>query len=253
MHTRLHLLALSLSLWACSDDANNKHDAAIDAPPDTKAIDAGACTPASAAANGQLFFTGEYVDWLSDDATFCGIFQAKWTNETSGVATVSQAPNGRIQLCFADAQTTQLDITPPTAPSECTVPQSTYTIPGIAIVTHAMVITGDVFSARSFTTAEVATFFTAQGLGTYDATKAQVFVHEEGTSPRAVAITATHAATQAFDGQTWAAGTTGVDVYFPNVDVTTATTDVSVTGGAIGTATIPLVANTFTYLTVVAN
>jgi hypothetical protein len=253
---RLLLFALAPSICgACSDDANNKHDAAvIDASPDSKPIDAGICTPQSATASGQLFFIGEYVDWTSDDAIFCGILGAKWQVHGDPTRVDSPTPpNGRVTLCLADAPTTQIDITPPVNDSECTNPQSPYTIPGVAIVTKDALITGDLFSARSITTAELATFFTAQALGTIDPTKAQVFVHEEGTAPRAVAITATHAAAQAFDGATWAAGTTGKYVYFPNVDVTTATTDISVTGGAIGTTTVPLTAGTFTYLTVVSN
>jgi len=83
----------------------------------------------------------------------------------------------------------------------------------------------------------------------YDNTKAQVFVHVEGTLG-AVTIAAAHDATQAWSGTAWAAGSTGINVLFPNVDPTAGTTTVSATG-ATGGGTIPLAANSFTYVTVV--
>jgi hypothetical protein len=241
-------------LAGCANDVATSHDArAIDAPPDTT-LDAGQCNAASAAASGQLFLAGEYVDWTSV-APFCGILHATWQVHGDLTRVDITPPNGRVQLCLTDAPTTQIDITPPpgSESSQCTVPMSPYTIPGTMIATKAAIETGDLFSTRAITTAELPTFFTAQGLGTFDPTKAHVFIHEEGTTPRSVSITPAHGTAQAFDGTTWAAGTTGVNVYFPNVDVTVATTDVTVTGGAIGTTTIPLVAGTFTYLTVIAN
>ena len=52
----------------------------------------------------------------------------------------------------------------------------------------------------------------------YSATQAQLVVHVGGTA-RQVSLSANHAATQRVDGTAWAAGDTGSDVFFPNVDV----------------------------------
>ncbi len=232
-------------LAACGDSGVTHYDAAIDTPTDS---DAGMC-------GADQLFVGEYVDWLSDvGGTFCGVNGAVWTVHGDSTLTKTSAPNGRVELCIPTAATTQFDITPPPSTTgQCSVPTPDYMLPGLAIVTNAAVTTGDLFSSRAISMAEIPTFFTAQGLPAFDGTKAQLFIHEDGTSPGAVAITATHATTQAFDGSTWAAGSAGVNVYFPNVDLGAGTTDVTVTGGAIGTTAIPLVAGTFTYLTVVAN
>ncbi len=196
-----------------------------------------------------LRFTGEYVDW-DDDASFCGILEALFQVQGDG-AMDTTAPNGRFDLCVPSGNaTTLLDITPPTAMSQCTTPPAGYTVPGIAVANKAVILAGGLFRGSNFTTVRQQSFFQDAGL-TFDPAKAQVFVHVEGT-PRAVAITAGHAATQAVT-TTWAAGDTGKSVFFPNVDVGGGTTMLSVTGGAIGTGSIPLVAGTITNVTVIAN
>ena len=85
----------------------------------------------------------------------------------------------------------------------------------------------------------------------FDMAKAHVMVHVDGQK-RAVAILATHATAQAFSGTTWAAGETGSDVLFPNVDVASGSTMLTVVGGAIGTGSIPLQAGKLTMVTVLA-
>jgi hypothetical protein len=94
-------------------------------------------------------------------------------------------------------------------------------------------------------------FFQAAGLQ-FDATKAQVFVHVNGT-PHAVSLAATHDTAQAIVATTWAAGDTGKNVFFPNVDVGGGTTTLSVAGGAIGTGSIPLIAGTITNVSVLVH
>jgi hypothetical protein len=217
-------ILLALAIAGCGDDGGNKIDAAI--------------------SDGQpLTFTGEYVDWFSTDSAFCGIFQATFTVHGDSSRTNMTNPNGRFTLSLAPAQTTQIDITPPTAQSECSQPPSTYNVPGIIIADASVIASGQMFSARAFTVAQAAS------VG-FDSTKAQVFVHVDGT-PRAVSITGTHQPAEAFDGTTWAAGDTGANVYFPNVDPAPGMTTVSTTGSSIGTGTVPLAAGTITYLTIV--
>jgi len=218
-------LLLALAVAACGDDGGKTIDAAL--------------------SDGQpLMFTGEYVDWFSTDTGFfCGIFQATFTVHGDSTRTNQTNPNGRFMLSLAPAQTTQIDITPPTAQSECSQPKSTYNVPGIMIADASVIASGQMISARSFTVDA------ATGVG-YDSSKAQVLVHVDGT-PRAVSITGAHQPAQAFDGTTWAAGDTGVNVYFPNLDPAGGTTTISTTGTALGTGTVPVAAGTFTYVTLV--
>ena len=222
MKPRFGLLALALA--ACSGGG--------------KTIDA-------AITDGQpLTFTGEYVDWYSTNtAFFCGIFQATFAVHGDATRTNMTNPNGRFTLELAPAQTTRIDITPPTGQSECSQPKSTYNVPGIMIADASVIASGQMISARSFTVDAATT------VG-YDNTKAQVLVHVDGTA-RAVSITGTHQPTQAFDGTMWAAGDTGVNVYFPNLDPGAGTTTISTTGTALGTGTVPIAAGTFTYVTLV--
>jgi hypothetical protein len=200
-----------------------------------------------------ITFTGEVVDWDSTDASFCGVLGYTLTvhGDPSRTKMVT-APNGRFILPIAGgAPTTRVDLTPPTTPSGCLTGSPTYAIPGILIANATEISMNTTFSARMLSMPRVTSFYSSFG-GSFDSTKAQVFVHVEGT-PRAVSITGNTAAAQAFSGTAWAAGSTGVDVFFPNVDASGGTTTVSLTGNAVGTGSVPIVAGTFTYVTVIAN
>jgi hypothetical protein len=236
MLSRLAVVVLVCS--ACGDDGGKAGDAAIVFPD----IDNGSC-------GDQLRFTGEYVDW-DNDASFCGIAEALF--EVPGGAMDTTAPNGRFDLCIPRAPaTTLVDITPPTASSQCTVPPAGYAVPSIAVASPAVILAGNLFHGSNFTTVRQQSFFMDAGL-TFDPTKAQVFVHVDGTA-RAVSIDAAHGTAQAIVATTWAAGDTGKDVFFPNVDVGGGTTMLTVAGGAIGTGAIPLVAGKMTNVNVIAN
>ena len=191
-------------------------------------------------------FMAEYVDWdSSETGSFCGILDSTWTSHDDATATVMTKPNGRVTLSLPPTARMQIDITPPTAGSECTTPSGQiYNIPGIAIVDRAVNDAGGEFSTRAFSTTRATAFG-------YNAAKAQVFVHVDGT-PRSVTLTGSHDATQAFDGSTWAAGDTGVNVFFPNVDPSASTATVGMSGASLGTGDVPLVAGTFTYLSIIA-
>lgn len=224
-------------LCACCGGNHNAADAAID----MSLIDS--------RCGANEFFTGEIVDWDSDTPGigFCGVFNAK-VAVASNINTTN--PNGRFELCLASAPTTQVTLTPPAGGSQCLAGMPTYSIPGVLVATKAVIDSGGLFSARMISTPRVTTFY--QGAGTtYDATKAQLFVHVDGT-PRAVSISAASDAAQAWNGTAWAAGATGSNVFFPNV-APAGTTTVSVAGGAIGTGEVPLAAGTISYVTVIAN
>ena len=209
----------------------------MDAAPVPVDIDNGSC-------GEQIRFTGEYVDW-DNDATFCGINDA--LIEVVGGSMDGTAPNGRFDLCIPDAPTTRVDITQPTATSQCTVPPSTYTIPTILVANKAVIQSGAFYSGRSFTTMRQTSFFTMVGAA-FDPTKAQVVVHVDGI-PRTVALAAAHGTAQAIMATAWAPGAAGHEVFFPNVDVGSGTTTLTMDGFVLGTGAIPLVAGTITNVT----
>jgi hypothetical protein len=229
----LYLLALCAACHGCGGGEGN-----VDATPVID-FDNGTC-------GSDLRFTGEIIDWDAD-ASFCGVFDARVVVRDGG-PTANTAPNGRYDVCVSrDAQVTLADVTPPAAMSECSNPKSTYPLPMLLVGSRAAIQAGGFNSARLFTVARQAT------LGvTLDPAKAHVMVHVEGQQ-RAVAVAAAHDAAQANAASTWAPGDTGHDVFFPNVDPAGGSTLLSVTGGAIGTGTIPLAAGTITEISVLAN
>lgn len=227
-------LALTvIALAACGDDAAT--DASV------IDIDNGSC-------GDQLRFTGEYVDWDNDRA-FCGIGEAVVEVDGGGQMD-STAPNGRFDLCIPRMPTVKLSVTQPTAMSQCSSPLSTYSVPTILLANRDVILAGGFFSGRAFTVARQTPFYEAAGL-TFDATKAQVFVHVNGM-PKPLALAAAHAPAQAIATTMWAAGDTGHDVFFPNVDVGSGTTSLSVASGSVtGGGSIPLVAGTITNVSVI--
>jgi hypothetical protein len=229
--TRLTVAAILTAIVGCSDDVQQHQDAAV--------IGDGVC-------GTDLEFTGEFVDWTSNDSNaFCGIYKATWQVHGDSSRTDQSNPNGRFDLCLKPADQTQVDITVPTGPSECV--QGAYTKQGIAIANRAVIAAGALMSARSITDVEL-----QQMSLNLDTSKGYVFVHVVGAQ-RAVSLSSTHDAPLTFDGNSWVAGDTGANVFFVNTDPGTGSTTLQVDGGAIGTGSIPVVANTFTYVTVAAN
>lgn len=201
----------------------------------------------NASCGDTLHFTGEYVDWDTDVA-FCGIADATVDVEGDG-ATDTTAPNGRFDLCIPrTSPMTKLIVTQPSGNSQCSNPISGYTVPTILFANRDVILAGGFFSGRAFTTARQATFFASAGIS-FDSNKAQVFVHVNGT-PHAVSLTAAHAPPQTIVATTWGAGDTGKEVFFPNVDVGSGTTTLTVAGGAIGAGNIPLIAGTITNVSI---
>jgi hypothetical protein len=206
--------------------------------------DAGPCGTAD-------FFTGEIVDWDSTDSVFCGVGGAE-LQAPSGSSNATN-PNGRFQLCLPDAEQTVVTVTPPAVASQCMPEVGAYQLPGLAIARHDVIAASPLISMRMIGMNRVMPFFSQFGL-TLDPAKAIVFVHVQGT-PSSISTGATHDPPVAFDGSAWGSGDTGVDVVFPNVTVgnpattSVAFTDASGTGGG----TFPVTANTFTYVTLVAN
>jgi hypothetical protein len=218
------LAALLAFLCACGGDDAAPHDAI------TPDIDNGAC-------GTQLRFTGEYIDWDSGTA-FCGILGAQFQVQGDSVKK-STAPNGRFDLCVPNQAEVLVDVTPPAMLSEC-AQQGAYVLPAIAVANKAVIEAGGFWSGRAFGMARQSV----------DAAKAQVFVHVNG-APRELSLAAAHGAAQAMVNGAWAPGSTGPDVFFPDVDPSGGSTTLSVSGNAIGTGAIPLVAGKMTTLSIV--
>jgi hypothetical protein len=197
-----------VALAACGDDGGTPTDAAIDA-----AVDAPTDTPGGCGADA--FFTGEVIDWDATATKFCGVFNARLTVRGAPTRTDLTSPNGRFELCLAREAQTVIDVVFPTTQSECTTPRDTYPVPAVLVVPQGTFEAEGMFSGRAMTAMRQAAMFTQVGAA-YDAGQAQLVVHVLGEAT-AVAISSSHAATQAFDGTAWAAGTTGKDVFFPNV------------------------------------
>ena len=248
--------ALFLLLAACGTVKENP-DAAVNG--DGVVIDG----PPSACANGGKSFTGEHLDWDSsgEDASFCGVFQAKWTvhGSTDAKETATTAPNGRAVIaCLPTDALVRVDVTVPTAASQCAtrVMGQAYGIDGIAMVSNAVLAalpsTAN-FRARSISSTRVPQFYMQIG-PTYDPTKGGLLVHVVGPA-QLVTISASHDTAEFYDGSLWQAqGTTAgavvQEVYFPNVPVGTATISSSLSG-TVGVDSVPIEANKITYATIV--
>ena len=222
----IRIVLVSMLLAACGDDGG-KH---VDAPA------------------GKLELQGEIVDWDETDALFCGVFGAKLTAHSDTTLTDSTNPNGRIDMMVPGDASVQIDVVPPTAMSECASGIGLYTLPGIIMTGAAVINSGQTVSYRMIGMARIQPFFTGLGV-TYDAAKAIVFVHVAGTQ-KPVTSSGAHDTALAWNGTAWVAGSTGIDVVFPNTAVGSTMVDA---GGALGAGTIPTVAGTITYVTLVAN
>jgi hypothetical protein len=224
----------ALALGACGNGDNQP-----DAPPDTPPGPCGA----------EMFFTGELVDWDSTDANFCGVFNSRLTRRGAQSPSDMTAPNGRFELCVPREAQLLVDVMHSTTASGCVGVTGSYPVRAVLVAQQAVVDRGAAFSARAMTELRQTGMFTQVGEA-YNAARAQLVVHVVGT-PRAVSISSTHATAQRYDGAAWAAGDTGREVFFPNVDP--GPTQITVAGGAVGTGMVTLEADAFTYVTVATN
>lgn len=196
-----------------------------------------------------LFGNGEIIDWDTTDASFCGVLNARVALRGTQSPSDTTDPNGRFELCVARQAQALLDVTHSPAASGCVGVTGSYPVRGVLVARQEVIDRSATFSARAMTQARQDAMFTQIGQA-YDAARAQLVVHVVG-APRAVTLSASHAAVQRFDGTTWAAGNTGAEVFFPNVAPGSA--EVTVAGGAVGTGTVMLEAGAYTYLTVITN
>jgi hypothetical protein len=225
------LLVVALTLGACGGCGPGGGSPDVFVPVD---IDNGSC-------GNLLHFTGEYVDW-DNDTHFCGVMGAVFAE---GGAMDTTAPNGRFDFCITGASPgSKVTIAPPTGNSQCTVPPSNYTLPAIMWADRLVILSGGFYSGRAFTTMRQTTIFQDVGQA-FDPAKAQVFVHVNGT-PRAISLAAAHGPPQAIAQKAWAAGDTGHDVFFPNVDPAGGMTSISASGTVVGTSPFPIAAGTIT-------
>lgn len=229
-----------LGLAACGGGSNGTpHDAAPDTPTGPCGADAS--------------FTGEMIDWDSTTANFCGVAGAVWTVRGDASRTETTPPNGRLAMCLAHQTQTVIDITPPTGGSQCpglsSDPTNTYPMAAVAIVPSAVLVPNASFSVRAMVRGRLASMETQIG-APLAPSDGQLYVHVVGM-PHAVSISAAHAAAQRFDGAQWAAGNTGSDVFFPNIDLSGGVVGVTIAGNAVGNGNFLLEPGKLTYLTLI--
>lgn len=226
-----HLIFGVLVLAACGDNLQ----LAVDARPiDSVPADA---DPDGPCATGR-YVTGELLDLDSTSAALAGINAATFT-QRGGTATDMTSPNGRFEMCAASTTNYLFDVDAP----------ATH-VDAIAYF-EVEALTARMISFRTWTPARAVTFYTSLGL-TYDPTKAHVLVflagdHSQLTlsgGSRGTVIAGNDEATAGT--VTWAAGSTGRYVLFPNVDPTAG--EVMVMGDLSGPHTVPVAAAKITFV-----
>jgi hypothetical protein len=232
------VVAVAVGLGACGGGGETSRDASPDTPIDTGMCGAG------------RFFTGEIVDWDSTEAKFCGVFNASLTVRGQSAPADTSNPNGRFELCVPQQALAAVDVLHGTNQSQCTTPRDVYPVRAVLVAEQAVIDAGGRFSARTMTQHRQDEMFGLIGTA-YSAAKAQLVVHIDGPQRQVTISTAVHDTTQKFDGAAWAAGDTGADVFFPNVDP--GTTQITVAGASVGATTLTLEAGAYTYLAVRAN
>jgi hypothetical protein len=213
--------------------------ASPDANPDARppdAGDAGRCP-------GSLFFTGAYVDWDSSNANFHGIafaeFQVEGTTDPQNMDQTS--PNGRAELCIPTTGRSNVKITSMTGDDH---------IPAHFTADPAVFADGSIFDVRGITAARAASFFTAEGIGAYDAGKGLLQVEQLGT-PATITFSGgtAGAVLSSPDGLTWTVGTANQKyVLFANVAINGTP---HVAGAMTGNGDVPMLAGEMTITTVV--
>lgn len=229
-----------MAATACGGSDGKSADAAVDVAP-------GVC-----GADAEVI--GAVVDWDSTDASFCGVNGA--TLHVSGGTAQSSAtpPNGRITMCIPHAAEPRVDVTLPTDGSQCpslfNQPNNTYTFPASLLMTDAVLTAGGSYDVRLMTVGRVMTMFAG---GAPVAGRGHLLVHVNGKAREVAISTANHDAAQRFDGTSWAAGTTGADVFFPNIDLATNPIGVTMTGGATGTGFFSLQPDQLTIVSLISS
>lgn len=208
--------ALALALAGCPSSSGT---------PDSQFDDNGRCP-------GELFLTGEYVDWDSTDANFHGVAFATFALDASHMDQTS--PNGRVEMCIPKSGRSLVAVTSMSGDDH---------LAGHFIADPAVFGGGAFFSLRGITPARAASFFTAQG-ATYDAGKADLLVNEVGT-PVTLSLGGANAAAvwSSPDGVTWATGASGKYVLFANVTVTGSPT---LSGPSTGAGAVPMLPGEWT-------
>jgi len=232
-------LAVALALAGCSGPSGSPDatvDAPADGPVDGPTADAARCP-------GEVFLTGEYVDWDSTDTNFHGIPFATFQIEgDSTPAHMDQSsPNGRIEMCIPGGARSLIKVTSDTGDTH---------MAGHYLADAAVFADGRFFSLRGLTPARAATFFTDNSL-TYDPNKGQLLVNETGT-PATIALTGatSDAPLASDDGVAWAAGASGKYVLFPNVVVTGTP---AISGAATGDGDVPIQTGELTFTSVIGS
>jgi hypothetical protein len=233
----MRIIALTLLLAACGEHGSSS---GIDGKP----LDGGlqplpdAFDPCT---GGDLFLTGELLDFDSSATSFVGLNGALLTLPGDPLVLHTTPPNGRLDSCIPGPDPIQLRYDAPGA-----------FLDGSIVVVREARNSSHTISFRGITSTRAASFYAEHGL-TFDATKAQLLVFMAG-DPSSVSLDRPHGAalsgneSQGLPGTVvWSPGEGGRMILFPNVDATLSTG--LLTGGSLPLA-VPLAANELTLVAV---
>ncbi|MCE9576608.1 MAG: hypothetical protein K8W52_25900 [Deltaproteobacteria bacterium] len=239
--TTLLLLPMLGALGACPGP---------EATPDARPVDAAVDAPGgpdAAQCAGELFLTGEYVDWDSTDTNFHGVANATFAidNDANPAHTDLTSPNGRAELCLPATGRSRITITPAAAGPQYLI--------GHFVADAAVFASGRIFSLRGLTPARASTFYAQFAPLAFDAGKPQLLVNVSGTPVPITLGGASAEATLVYDktAGTWSAGGTNTGtgnlVLFANLDGSAPT----ISGATIGDGALTATAGELTMITVV--
>ena len=221
----------AVACGACGDDGNET----IDGPPADARIDA-RIDGAGICPLGDVFFTGELLDWDSTDAAFMGVPDAVFTVQGAPTRTDTTAPNGRFELCIPDARVIVEVDAPPAY------------LDGVIVIDQDEIESSSVVSLRAISAARTTTFYVERGL-TYNPARAHILDAQiADTTDLSIdrpSDTPQSATVGGGGVLTWSAASGGDLVLFPNVDVTQPNAVVS---GDMSPHTVPLTAGEFTWV-----
>jgi hypothetical protein len=217
------LLASVGAIASCGSDASSAPDAGADGN--------------SPCPTGELFYTGELIDWLSTPAKFKGIFDATLTVEDQPARTDKTSPNGRFELCLVNTAVTRVKVD--------AIAASMY-FDGVAIAESEVINSGITISMRSLTPMQSMN-------NPLLPDKAHVIAEIAGTA-RSVSLTGAIAPTLVFDGSQWIPGGPGVvgtAAFFANLEVSDTPSKLAMSGSSLGGKSVPLLANQITFVAIV--
>ncbi|HEY0195100.1 MAG TPA: hypothetical protein VGC42_28495 [Kofleriaceae bacterium] len=250
------LFLASCALAACGGGGGG--DKPVDAATPDSSSDAGCATPK---------YTAEIIDWNANATVFCGVNVATAIVRGQASITDTTNPNGRFELCLAaSTNPITIDITPPTAASECKSTIGKYTVPAVLTLQPAVISKPTLASVRLLSDSELADEYSGAGNGQmFQPERGQLVIHIDGTPSRVATLTGIDPMScgpaRQFNGTAWenviGSTTAGTDVLYPDCmlmqvggQMVATVTTVALADGRSAMLTVE--PNKFTYVTIPA-